>query len=99
MIIRLKWGQTEYKGTLESIDSYMNVLLRDTEEFIDGKQTGSLGLVLIRYAFPHTIGVPKSNSSAMLLVMWTVTNSSLRCNNILWMGAADSVEMTDLQLK
>lgn len=50
MIIRLKWGQTEYKGSLESIDSYMNVLLRDTEEFIDGKNTGSLGLVLIRYA-------------------------------------------------
>ena len=50
MIVRLKWGQTEYKGTLESIDSYMNVLLRDTEEFIDGKNTGSLGLVLIRYA-------------------------------------------------
>lgn len=49
MIIRLKWGQTEYKGTLESIDSYMNVLLRDTEEYLDGKQTGSLGLVLIRY--------------------------------------------------
>lgn len=51
LIIRLKWGQTEYKGTLESIDSYMNVLLRDTEEFIDGKNTGTLGLVLIRYAF------------------------------------------------
>lgn len=50
MIVRLKWGQTEYKGTLESIDSYMNVLLRDTEEFLDGKNTGSLGLVLIRYA-------------------------------------------------
>ena len=49
MIIRLKWGQTEYKGSLESIDSYMNVLLRDTEEFLDGKNTGSLGLVLIRY--------------------------------------------------
>jgi hypothetical protein len=27
----------------------MNVLLRDTEEFIDGNNTGSLGLVLIRY--------------------------------------------------
>lgn len=27
----------------------MNVLLRDTEEFIDGKNTGTLGLVLIRY--------------------------------------------------
>lgn len=49
LIIRLKWGQTEYRGTLESIDSYMNVLLRDTEEYIDGKNTGSLGLVLIRY--------------------------------------------------
>lgn len=48
LVIRLKWGQTEYKGTLESIDSYMNVLLRDTEEFLDGKNTGSLGLVLIR---------------------------------------------------
>lgn len=56
MIIRLKWGQTEYKGTLESIDSYMNVLLRDTEEFIDGKQTGSLGLVLIRYAYLIPMG-------------------------------------------
>ena len=51
LIIRLKWGQTEYKGTLESIDSYMNVLLRDTEEFIDGKNTGTLGLVLIRYVY------------------------------------------------
>lgn len=49
LVIRLKWGQTEYKGTLESIDSYMNVLLRDTEEYLDGKHTGSLGLVLIRY--------------------------------------------------
>lgn len=27
----------------------MNVLLRDTEEYLDGKHTGSLGLVLIRY--------------------------------------------------
>jgi small nuclear ribonucleoprotein F len=69
LVIRLKWGQTEYKGKLESIDSYMNVLLRDTEEFIDGKNTGSLGLVLIR------------------------------CNNILWMGSAENVEMTDLKLK
>ncbi|KAJ5610897.1 LSM domain protein [Penicillium lagena] len=69
MVIRLKWGQTEYKGILESIDSYMNVLLRDTEEFIDGKNTGTLGLVLIR------------------------------CNNILWMGSAENVEMTDLGLK
>lgn len=57
MVIRLKWGQTEYKGTLESIDSYMNVLLRDTEEFIDGKNTGSLGLVLIRYVSLFGVGL------------------------------------------
>ncbi|CAG8903801.1 unnamed protein product [Penicillium egyptiacum] len=69
VLIRLKWGQTEYKGTLESIDSYMNVLLRDTQEFIDGKPTGALGLVLIR------------------------------CNNILYMGSADAVEMTDMEFK
>ncbi|KAJ5587157.1 uncharacterized protein N7459_002922 [Penicillium hispanicum] len=57
LVIRLKWGQTEYKGTLESIDSYMNVLLRDTVEFIDGKETGSLGLVLIRYVSRSAICV------------------------------------------
>ncbi|CAG8117374.1 unnamed protein product [Penicillium salamii] len=86
VLIRLKWGQTEYKGTLESIDSYMNVLLRDTEEFIDGKHTGALGLVLIRYCTPST---PPAQAFANMD----------RCNNILWMGSADSVEMTDLELK
>ncbi|PUU80133.1 hypothetical protein B9Z19DRAFT_1080100 [Tuber borchii] len=46
--VRLKWGQTEYKGTLVSADSYMNIQLSGTEEFVDGKSTGSLGQVLIR---------------------------------------------------
>jgi small nuclear ribonucleoprotein (snRNP)-like protein len=50
VIIRLKWGQTEYKGRLISVDSYMNVQLNETEEFINGKSTGTLGQVLIRYA-------------------------------------------------
>jgi small nuclear ribonucleoprotein (snRNP)-like protein len=50
-LIRLKWGQTEYKGRLISADSYMNIQLSNTEEFIDGKSTGSLGQVLIRYVF------------------------------------------------
>ncbi len=49
VLIRLKWGQTEYKGRLISVDSYMNIQLSGTEEFIDGKSTGSLGQVLIRY--------------------------------------------------
>ncbi|OCK86471.1 small nuclear ribonucleo protein SmF, partial [Lepidopterella palustris CBS 459.81] len=48
VLVRLKWGQTEYKGRLVSVDSYMNIQLSETEEIIDGKNTGSLGQVLIR---------------------------------------------------
>ncbi|KIW06836.1 uncharacterized protein PV09_02516 [Verruconis gallopava] len=46
--IRLKWGETEYHGDLVSVDSYMNIQLRNTEEFIAGKSKGVLGEVLIR---------------------------------------------------
>jgi small nuclear ribonucleoprotein F len=53
--VRLKWGQTEYKGTLVSVDSYMNIQLNNTEEFIDMKSTGSLGQVLIRYDTPYFV--------------------------------------------
>jgi len=48
VLVRLKWGTTEYKGTLVSVDSYMNLQMSGTEEFVDGKSTGSLGQVLIR---------------------------------------------------
>ncbi|KOS20225.1 putative small nuclear ribonucleoprotein F [Escovopsis weberi] len=48
VLVRLKWGETEYKGRLVSIDSYMNLQLADTEEFISDKLTGRLGQVLIR---------------------------------------------------
>ncbi|KAK1999739.1 LSM domain-containing protein [Colletotrichum falcatum] len=48
VVIRLKWGETEYKGKLVSIDSYMNVQLSGAEEYIDQKMTGALGQVLIR---------------------------------------------------
>lgn len=51
VLVRLKWGHTEYKGQLVSVDSYMNIQLSNTEEFIEGKSTGSLGQVLIRLAF------------------------------------------------
>lgn len=47
--IRLKWGTAEYTGLLVSVDSYMNIQLSNAEEFMDGKSTGSLGQVLIRY--------------------------------------------------
>eukprot|EP01036_Dinobryon_divergens_P024044 gene24044-32458_t len=47
VIVKLKWGM-EYKGILLAIDSYMNLQLADTEEFIDGELSGNLGEVLIR---------------------------------------------------
>lgn len=47
IIVKLKWGM-EYRGYLASVDSYMNVQLANTEEYIDGKLAGSLGEVLIR---------------------------------------------------
>jgi len=48
VLVRLKWNTTEYKGRLVSVDSYMNIQLGNTEEFIDGKSTGQLGMVMIR---------------------------------------------------
>lgn len=48
VIIRLKWGQTEYKGRLVSIDSYMNIQLSGAEEWIEQEMTSVLGQVLIR---------------------------------------------------
>lgn len=47
VIIKLKWGH-EYKGFLVSVDGYMNMQLANTEEYVDGNKTGSLGEVLIR---------------------------------------------------
>ncbi len=74
--VKLKWGETEYKGRLVSYastswddpprdwrergltrqtapyrtDSYINIQLSETEEYIDQKFSGSLGQVLIRCA-------------------------------------------------
>jgi len=49
IVVRLKWGETEYKGRLVSVDLYMNIQLNNTEEFINGNSSGQLGQVLIRY--------------------------------------------------
>lgn len=38
----------EYKGVLVSVDSFMNLLLASTEEYVDGLRTGELGEVLVR---------------------------------------------------
>ncbi|OVA07412.1 Ribonucleoprotein LSM domain [Macleaya cordata] len=47
VMVKLKWGM-EYKGYLVSVDSYMNLQLANTEEYIDGQFTGNLGEILIR---------------------------------------------------
>jgi small nuclear ribonucleoprotein F len=47
VLVKLKWGQV-YKGMLVSVDSYMNIQLASTEEYVDGISTGSLGEVFIR---------------------------------------------------
>ena len=47
VMVKLKWGH-EYKGFLVSTDGYMNLQMANTEEFIDGSCTGSLGEVLVR---------------------------------------------------
>mmetsp|Transcript_61305 Transcript_61305/g.150866 ORF Transcript_61305/g.150866 Transcript_61305/m.150866 type:complete len:81 (+) Transcript_61305:77-319(+) len=47
VIVKLKWGM-EYKGALVSVDSYMNLQLVNTEEYIDNTCQGNLGEVLIR---------------------------------------------------
>ncbi|KAK9237766.1 hypothetical protein V1525DRAFT_360080 [Lipomyces kononenkoae] len=59
VVVRLKWGRTEYKGVLISVDSYMNLQLDNTVEYVDGENKGALGEIMIR------------------------------CNNVLWVGAAD----------
>ncbi|GAU35208.1 hypothetical protein TSUD_204840 [Trifolium subterraneum] len=46
VIVKLKWGM-EYKGYLVSVDSYMNLQLANTEEYIEGNFTGNLGEILI----------------------------------------------------
>ncbi|CAD6256373.1 unnamed protein product [Miscanthus lutarioriparius] len=47
VIVKLKWGM-EYGGYLASVDSYMNLQLANTEEYIDGKFSGNLGEIIIR---------------------------------------------------
>jgi small nuclear ribonucleoprotein F len=48
VVVRLKWNRMEYRGNLLSVDHFMNVLLDDAVEIVDGVSTPSLGRVLIR---------------------------------------------------
>ncbi|RLV82505.1 Small nuclear ribonucleoprotein F [Meyerozyma sp. JA9] len=51
VVVRLKWNRTEYKGTLVSIDNYMNLQLENTHEVVvDNGETKeeAIGEVFIR---------------------------------------------------
>jgi len=45
--VKLKWGMV-YRGKLVAFDSYMNIRLDQTEEWIEDIHMGNLGQILIR---------------------------------------------------
>jgi small nuclear ribonucleoprotein F len=79
--VRLKWGETEYKGKFVSTDSYMNIQLSDAEEHIPHEDPTKLGQILIRYG---------SRPLFPLLLIDLMLTVRPRCNNVLWIrGAKD----------
>lgn len=47
VVVRLEGG-VEYRGQLSAIDSFLNVVLRDTRETYEGTEVASLGEVFLR---------------------------------------------------
>ena len=47
VIVRLK-SEVEYKGKMENVDSYMNLIMTDAEELNQGKIVGKFGRVIVR---------------------------------------------------
>ena len=47
VIVRLK-NDVEYKGKIDSVDSYMNLIMTDAEELKDGKAVEKFGRVILR---------------------------------------------------
>ncbi len=45
--VRLK-NEVEYKGKMENVDSYMNLIMTDAEEFKDDKVIANYGRVIVR---------------------------------------------------
>ena len=41
-------NETEYKGRMKNIDSYMNLIMTDAEEQQNGKRLGNYGRVIVR---------------------------------------------------
>jgi small nuclear ribonucleoprotein len=47
VIVTLKSG-VEYRGKMENVDSYMNLIMTDAEELNQGKIIGKFGRVIVR---------------------------------------------------
>ena len=47
VIVRLK-NDVEYKGKMDNVDSYMNLIMTDAEELKDGKPVEKYGRVILR---------------------------------------------------
>jgi len=47
VIVRLK-NDVEYKGKMDNVDSYMNLIMTDAEELNQGKTVGKFGRVIVR---------------------------------------------------
>jgi len=47
VIVRLK-NDVEYKGKMDNVDSYMNLIMADAEELKDGKAVEKFGRVILR---------------------------------------------------
>ena len=47
VIVRLK-NDVEYKGKMDNVDSYMNLIMTNTEEINNGKPVGKFGQVIVR---------------------------------------------------
>ena len=47
VIVRLK-NDVEYKGKMDNVDSYMNLIMADTEELNNGKLVEKFGKVIVR---------------------------------------------------
>ena len=47
VIVRLK-NDVEYKGKIDNVDSYMNLIMTDAEELNDGKPVEKFGRIILR---------------------------------------------------
>ena len=47
VIVRLK-NEVEYKGKMDNVDSYMNLIMTDAEEHLGGKMLANYGRVIVR---------------------------------------------------